>query len=240
MDGVLEKVMKNNLKPDWLMLGNVATIYVNAGLVERARVALKNLENVNNVVRGREGFQTLITLYGRMNDPEGVYRAWEGLRATFEKPRNESYLIMLLALSRLKDVDGLEKWFTEWESNCTFYDVRLPNVMLESYLNRNRIDDANTLYERVIARGIKPNLRTVDLFMNYHLKDRKMGVALKFLEIGASSMSSESNTWFPDEKTVKMFLEMIDEVKDGENAEKFYGIMKRIGRFDSIQKLKED
>lgn len=239
IDGILGKMRAKNMKPDLFTLENIATIYANYGLTEKALDTLKNLESRKKVSLGRKGFHVLITLYGKLNNLEGVDRSWDSLRETFGNPSNESYLIMLHALFKVKDMDSLEKKFIEWESNCLEYEVKLANVMIDSYLERNMINEANALYDRVIARGIGPNLRTLELFTNYHLKNKNMDLALKFLEIGASEEKLEKEMWFPSDETVDMFLKLIEEENFEERAEKFYEIMKQMGRFDSINKMKE-
>ncbi|GAB4855653.1 hypothetical protein Ancab_024275 [Ancistrocladus abbreviatus] len=228
VERVMELMKSNNVKYDWFTYGNLATIYVNAGLVDKANAALEKLEKMKNP----EAFHTLINLYGRTSNASGVNRAWDSLKLITPKPSNLSYLIMLLALSRLGDVDGLEKCFREWESACSNYDVRVSNVLLESYLNRDMINEANLLFESLGRRGVEPNLRTLDLFMNFHLKNRQMDLALRYLEAGASKVNSGQNNWFPNEESGNAFIKYFEEEKDTNAAEKFSEIMKKMNRLD--------
>ncbi|KAK9292809.1 hypothetical protein L1049_020789 [Liquidambar formosana] len=139
---------------------------------------------------------------------------------------------MLLALSKLGDVDGLEKCFREWESGYATYDVRVSNVILESYLNKDLIEEAKLFSENMVKRGAEPNLRTLDLFMNFYLKKCQMDLALKYLETGVSKVNPKKNKWFPNEESVSMFLKYFKKEKDTEGAEKFCEIMKKIGHLD--------
>ncbi|GFS30702.1 hypothetical protein Acr_00g0013450 [Actinidia rufa] len=232
LEGVLESMKTKKVMPGWFTYGNLATIYVNAGLTDKAHAVLRKLNKKKNVP-DCEAYHSLITLYGRISYLPGVYRAWKSLKLNFPKPTNTSYLIMLLALLKLDDVNGLEKYFTKWVSSCSTYDVRLANVMLESYLNRNMIKEANDLHENVVSRGVEPNLKTMDLFTNFYLKKRQMDLALKFFEMGASKVGSEKGIWFPSDETVSMFLKFFDEEKDEDSVEKFCKIMRKIGRLDS-------
>ncbi|KAL6964649.1 hypothetical protein U1Q18_035705 [Sarracenia purpurea var. burkii] len=239
VEGVLERMRTKKVVADWFTYGNLATIYVNAGLIDKANAALQKLENMKNV-RDCEAFHILMTLNSKMSNLPGVNRAWESLKATFPKPINVSYLIRLLALLKLDDVNAIKKCFTEWELGCSTYDVRLSNVILESYLNRNMIKEANDLFENIVSRGVEPNLRTLDLFTNFYLKKRQMDLALKFLEMGASKVSSEKNKWYPTNETVSVFMKFFEEENDVECAEKFSEIMKKIGRLDSNAEKVED
>lgn len=229
-EGVLERMRKDKVTPDWFTYVNLAAIYVDAGLIDKANATLQKLKSMRNV-RDCEAYHSLIYLYARLSDLSGVNRAWESLKLAFpKKPKNVSYLVMLSALLKLDDVNGLQKCFSEWESGCSTYDVRLANVILESYLNRNMIEEANALYENMGSREVEPNLRTLDLFMNYYLSNRQRKLALEFFEMGVTKVCSEKIKGFPTDQTVNKFLELLDEEKDEEAAEKFRERVKEIER----------
>ncbi|XP_027107962.1 pentatricopeptide repeat-containing protein At4g01990, mitochondrial-like [Coffea arabica] len=229
---VLEKMKKDKVKYDWFTYGNLATIYVNAGLLPKAKEMIGEMEKFENV-RDREFFHMLINLYELMSDLAGVNHVWNSLKSVFPSPSNTSYLIMLLALFKLGDLENLEKYFREWESQCSLYDVRLFNVVLESYLNRNMIGEANALYESMVTKGIDPTLATLNIFTIYHIKNDQIDSALKYLEMGACKTIPEEHRWFPTDETVKLFLEYFEKKNDATRAEKFCNSMKKIGRLDS-------
>lgn len=227
-----------NIKLDWFTFGNLATIYLNAGLMEKAKGALEELEK-QKISKEPEAFHTLINLYSRLSDATGVARAWELCKSKFTKPRNPSYLVMLLALSRLGDYDGLENVYKEWESVCSHDDIRIPNVLFESYLKRGMIEEASLLYDSIISRGANPNLRTHSSFMDLCLKKGQIDLALQTLEVGAFKITSgQKSDWFPRQESVDAFLRYFKEEKDAICANKFREIMKRIDRLDAeIEKM---
>lgn len=167
-DGVLERMGKDKVMPDWHTYAILASIYVDAGLIDKANAALQKLEDMENV-RDCKAFDSLIELYSRMSDLSGVNRAWESLKksASPEKPGTDSYLVMLSALLKLGDADSLDKCFSEWESGCPAYDVRICNVILESYLKRNMIKRAVAFYANLEWSGAAANLKTRVLVANY-------------------------------------------------------------------------
>ncbi|KAK6911650.1 Pentatricopeptide repeat [Dillenia turbinata] len=230
MEAVMKKI-EQNTKDDWFMYGNLATVYVNAGLLDKANATLLKMEKQKHF-SDPEALHTLINLYGRTSNAAGVNRAWENLKVFFPKTGNRSYLIMLLALSKLGDVNGLEKIFKEWESSCSTYDVRLSNVVLESYLNRNMVREAESLYKSLETREVEPNLKTCTLFMNFHLKKKQVDLAFEFLERGVSKLSQTTTKWFPSQESVSAFFELFEEGKDVDGAEKFCKSMKKINRLD--------
>ncbi|GAB2277416.1 hypothetical protein Dimus_012123 [Dionaea muscipula] len=233
VERVLKLMKTKNVALDWFTYGNLATIYFNAGLIHKTNAALKKLEKKMKSLKDPEAFHTLIRLYGLTSNTPGVERAWESLKLTFPKPNNSSYLVLLLALSKLGEIDSLEKYFREWESAASFYDIRLPNVLLQSYLNRDMVTEANVLYESVSKRGIDPSLTTLNLFMEFHLKKREVDLALKYLESGASKVKTEKHKWFPKAESVNAFVTYFEEEKDSASASKFSDILKKINHLDS-------
>lgn len=232
VEHVLEKMEKHQVKFDWFTYGNLAGIYVTTGYLDKANDILQKMEKMEDM-RNPEAFHTLITLYQKTSNSSGVNRSWELLKSVFSTPSKQSYLIMLLALSKLGDSETIEKRFREWKSGCKRYDIRITNVMMESYLDRNMIEEANLLYEDVLKQGVEPNLRTFDAFTNFYIKNSQIDFALKYLEMGASKVKSKKKVWFPRDETIKMFLAYLEDNNDPVSVEKFCEIMKKINRLDS-------
>ncbi|KAL2529061.1 Pentatricopeptide repeat-containing protein [Forsythia ovata] len=235
VEGVLEKMKRNKVKYDWFTYGNLATIYVNSGLHDKANAILEEMEKLKNQSdSGRlQNHLTHIKLYSQMNNLSGVNRAWESLKSTFPIPNNLSYLVMLLALSKLGDLEALEKCYKEWEACCSNYDFRLPNVMLEYYLGQNMIEEATAIHESLTNRGTEPNLRTLNSLTNLCLKNSQIDLAIKYLEMGVAKAVSEKHHWFPTDDTIKLFLTYFEEKTDVDRAKKFGESMKKISRLDS-------
>uniref|UniRef100_A0A2P2Q3H5 Pentatricopeptide repeat-containing protein At1g02370 n=1 Tax=Rhizophora mucronata TaxID=61149 RepID=A0A2P2Q3H5_RHIMU len=227
----LGKLIVNGIKLDWSILGNLASIYVEAGLTHKAHAVLQEIEVVADA-HDCEAFHSLIILYGRLHDLPSVIRVWESLKLRRQKLNNVSYLTMLSTLSKLNAMDILEKCFIEWELCCSQSDIRVANVVLESYLKENMIEKAMLLSERMLGRGVDPNLRTLDLFVNLYLKLHQIDLALKYLETGASKLNSKKDRWFPKEETLSKLLKYLEEKKDVDRAEKLCQIMGKLNRVD--------
>ncbi|KAK6121070.1 hypothetical protein DH2020_045163 [Rehmannia glutinosa] len=235
IEGVLEKMKSNNVECDLFTCGNLATVYLNSGLHEKANVFLGMMEKmeIQPDKNAFEACRTLIKLYSEMNDLSGVNRAWERLKSAFPSPNNTSYLFMLLALSKLGDQENLEKVFKEWEKGCSSYDYRLPNVLLEYYLSHDMIEKATSLYESLADRGTEPNLRTLNLFATLCVKNSQIDSGLKYLEMGLDKAKTRNSKWFPTDETIKLFLDYFEENHDSDRAEKFIQRMKTLNRLDS-------
>ncbi|PIN14941.1 hypothetical protein CDL12_12416 [Handroanthus impetiginosus] len=235
VEGVLEKMKINNVECCLFTYGNLATIYFNSGLHEKANDYLETMEKMKLQPKkdGFEACHTLIRLHSEMNNLSGVNRAWEAIKSAFPKPKNLDYLIMLLALSKLGDQENLEKLFEEWEKGCSEYDFRLPNVLLGYYLSRDMIDKATSLYESMLKSRSGYNLKSLDLFATLSMKNRQIDLALEYLEMGLDKARKLNHEWFPTDETTKLFFDYFEENNDAGRYEKFVQSMKKANRLDS-------
>lgn len=228
---VLEEVKRENEdKLSWTIYSNLATVYVKAKLFEKAKFALKKLEEEMDS-HDLVAYHFLISLYAGIHDLNEVNRVWSSLQSAFPKTINLSYLVMLQALVNLNDVDGFDICFEEWKSRCSSFDVRLANVAISAFLGWGKTDEAESIFNEAVKRCKGPFFTSVDMFMAHHLKNRKIDKALKFMEAAASQVTK--NEWQPPPGWVAGFLKYFEEEKDVEGAEKFCKILKNIGALDS-------
>ena len=116
VERVIEEMKRDGrVAPDWTTYSNLASIYVDAGLFEKAEAALKELEK-RNTCNDIEAYQFLITLYGRTQNLVEVHRVWRSLKRNCPRKANMSYLNMIQVLSNLKDLPAAEACFKEWEA----------------------------------------------------------------------------------------------------------------------------
>ncbi|XP_059648417.1 pentatricopeptide repeat-containing protein At4g01990, mitochondrial-like [Cornus florida] len=146
-------------------------------------------------------------------------------------PNNTSYGIMLSVLSKLGDVDGLEKCFREWEAGCPTYAGRASKIrLLKAYLSRDMIKEVDAAYNSTLDRVGEPKLGTLNsLIINFCLKNHQMDLALKYLEMGCLQNEPGKAKWFLSDEAVNTFLTNFEEKKDVDGAEKFRKNMKKIG-----------
>ncbi|XP_048137668.1 pentatricopeptide repeat-containing protein At1g02370, mitochondrial-like isoform X2 [Rhodamnia argentea] len=208
---------------DWTVYSNLASIYVNAGLFEKAESALRNLETFMKP-QNCEPYHFLISLYAGTSNLKEVNRVWESLKEVFKTPTNFSYLIMLQALCRLKDVEGLLKCFNEWESGCRSYDQRLAKVAVSACLERDMLEEASRIFDEAIRRGNRPFFKGREVFMLYFLKKGEVDLAMEHL--AAVIAGAEGEKWHPDAVIMNAFLKHFEETKDTDSAEKFCVLLK--------------
>ncbi|KAL5216401.1 hypothetical protein ABZP36_007802 [Zizania latifolia] len=116
VERVIEEMKRDGrVTPDWTTYSNLASIYIDVGLFEKAEGALKELEK-QNTSNDLEAYQFLITLYARTQNLVEVHRVWRSLKQNCPRIANMSYLNMIQALANLKDLPAAEACFKEWEA----------------------------------------------------------------------------------------------------------------------------
>ncbi|KAJ9171712.1 hypothetical protein P3X46_015036 [Hevea brasiliensis] len=224
----IEKDDKDNC--EWTTYSNLATIYLKAGHFEKAESALKKVE-AKMGFRNREAYHFLISLYGGTFNLGEVNRVWNSLKSSFPVITNLSYLVMLQALAKLKDVEGIAKCFKEWESSCLSYDMRLANVAIRAYLEQDMYEEAESIFDDALKRAKGPFFKAREMFMVFSLKIHQLDLAFDHMK---AAFSEAEYDWRPKEETVTAFFNYFCEEKDIDGAEKFCKILKHINSLDSI------
>lgn len=234
VEEILEEMKdEDRNKFDWTTFSNLAAIYVKAGQLEKAELALKKVENEIklNKQQDRLAYHFLISLYASSSNRSEVYRIWNALKSVYPMTNNMSYLVMLQALSKLKDFEGLKSTYKEWESSCSNFDLRLADVTIGAYLRQDMYKDAALVFEDAIKRSKGPFFRAREMFMIYFLKFKQVDLALSHLESAISE--SMDDEWHPSPAMANAFLMYFEEEKDVEGAEDFARILKRFKCLDA-------
>ncbi|KAF8390466.1 hypothetical protein HHK36_024992 [Tetracentron sinense] len=227
VERVIEEMKRDGrVAGDWTTYSNLASIYIDAGLFEKAEKALKELEK-RNACRDLAAFQFLITLYGRTGNLLEVYRVWRSLRLAFPKTANISYLNMIQVLVNLKDLPGAEKCFREWESGCSNYDIRVANILIGAYAKEGMLEKAEEFKERARRRGAKPNAKTWEIFTDYYLKNGKIGMAVDCVTNAISTGRGDGRKWVPLPEVIGTLMAYFEQERDVEGAEVFVENLKK-------------
>ncbi|XP_065031471.1 pentatricopeptide repeat-containing protein At4g01990, mitochondrial-like [Musa acuminata AAA Group] len=213
----------------WSAYSTLAAIYSSAGMATKAESALKQLEGLVDK-RDWMPFHFLISLYAGIGKLGEVKRIWMSLKEVYSNPINMSYLKMLQALSKLDDIHGLKLLYEEWESGYTAYDLRLTNLMIGTYLKKDMIREAESIWQKASERGAVPDFWTCDRFLDYSLKNKDTGLALRWLETATSMVKQDE--WKLNEDKVDAFLKAFEEAKDVEGLEEFSKSLRRLKCLD--------
>ncbi|GMI98892.1 hypothetical protein like AT1G02370 [Hibiscus trionum] len=232
MEGVERVVeeLSNDVEENtiWTTYTTLASIYVKAGQFEKAEACLKKLER-DKMPRKREAYHFLISLYAGISNRAEVYRVWEAMKRAFPTVPNTSYHIMIQALAKLKDFEGLKKCFEDWESSCSLYDMRLATRMISCYLSEDMLEEAELVLDRAMKRSEDPFATARERFMVYFLKKLRFDLALKHMEAAVT----ENRDWRPWPQTTAAFFDYFMDEGDVDAAEEFCKILKGSGSLDS-------
>ncbi|VFQ79203.1 unnamed protein product [Cuscuta campestris] len=227
VERVYEEMKSGNEKMcDWTTYSHLACAYSKLGFYEKAGIAMKKMEGEIGRLRNREGYHFLLSLYAGMSNRVEVNRIWSSLKSQFEVTTNYSYLIMVQSLSKLDDMDGLKKVFTEWELRCSSYDMRVANAAIGAYLRHDMVTEAEEVFSTAMERSKGPFFNGLEMFSVSFLKKKNADRALQCIE-SAISMSKEKD-WSPRPETIKTFLKHFEEERDVDGAERFCGCLKKL------------
>ncbi|XP_021904456.1 pentatricopeptide repeat-containing protein At1g02370, mitochondrial isoform X1 [Carica papaya] len=230
VEEVLEEMAKDGEdKSTWNTYANLAAIYAKAGQIEKAKLALKSLEEKMKK-RNREPYHYLLSIYAGISNPAEVNRVWNSLKTAIPGVNNMSYLVMLQALDKLNDVSGLKKCFEEWESNCSHYDMRLANVTIRNYLSADMHSEAISVFANARKRSSGPFLKAHEMLVIFYLKNQQPHLALKHWE---EAISGEDKNWSWSSELVSAFFKYFREGKDVDGAEEFCRGLKQFDCLDS-------
>lgn len=214
-------------KCSWSTYSNLAAIYIKAELFDKAEQALKKSEEMMKPLKQREPYHFLISLYACTSNLGEVKRVWKMLKKSFPATNNISYLVMLQALCKLNDIEGLKELFEEWESICFSYDMRLANVAIRGYLSQGMHEEAEFVFTNACKKTKGSFMKAREMLMVHALNTRKVDFAVSHLEAAVSESKNEE--WHPFPDTRIAFLKYFEEEKIVDGAEKFCQILKRLG-----------
>ncbi|KAM1189921.1 hypothetical protein ACFX2J_025536 [Malus domestica] len=181
----LVQEMKRNIPLDkrtyktWMQSYATLEDFEAAELFSKVDEVLKMAEKLVKPLKGREPYHFFISLYACTSNLSGVKRVWKALKKFFPAKNNESYLVMLQALCKLNDIEGLKEMFEEWESVCSKYDMGLANVALRGYLSQGTHEEAELIFANACkkTKGKGSFLEAWEMLMVHALNTLKVDLA---------------------------------------------------------------
>lgn len=151
------------------------------------------------------------------------------MRSAHSGFNNVSYLVMLQALSKLDDLNGLATLYREWQSGYIFHDTRLPISVIDAYLRHDRYEEAALVFEETARTSKGPFFNVRERFIYYFIKNRRIDFALVYLQANVSE--AKTNKWASFKpQLVAAFFNYFLEEKDVDKAERVFKILRPIHR----------
>ncbi|PSR95685.1 Pentatricopeptide repeat-containing protein [Actinidia chinensis var. chinensis] len=188
---------------DWTIYTTVANIYVKAGLKENALIFLKKSEE--KLHKDALGYNYLISLYSRLGNKDEVRRLWGLQKFACNKQINRDYITMMGSLVNLDELEEAKALLEEWESNCYFYDFRVPNILLIGYCQKGLIEKAEELLKGTIKKGKTPIPNSWAIITAAYLEKENMEKAFECMK-NALAVKAENPGWRPKPSVVSSIL----------------------------------
>lgn len=89
------------------------------------------------------------------------------------------------------------------------------------------LEKAEELKERARRRGAKPNAKTWEIFLDYHLRNADFKLAMDCLSEAMSIGRGNGEKWVPSSETIGTMMKHYEQEKDVDGAEEFIEILKK-------------
>lgn len=224
MEKVFEELKaEESVKPDAATYGTLASAYVHAGLLDQAKIYLKEMED-GDIYRNRPAFDILVSQYGAVGDLEGVERVWEKIKSV-PVVSNRSYITVIEAFGKLGQVEKAEEIFVQMSQEKGLMLTRQFNALLSAYTRQGMLDKAKKLLEDLLAAGRKKNAITYHHIVIGYLKTNQIDKALAALnEAHEDPQQSRSKPW---RETMILILDAYAKEGNVVDAEKYFHAYKK-------------
>ncbi|XP_019429637.1 PREDICTED: pentatricopeptide repeat-containing protein At2g20710, mitochondrial-like isoform X1 [Lupinus angustifolius] len=195
---------------DWYTYTTAANAYIKAGDFEKATTMLKKSEQLARGKTRRLAYESLQTMYAAIGNKDEVYRIWNRCKK-FKNSYNSSSISMLSSLVKLHDIDGAENLVEEWESRCTHFDTRIPNLMITAYCKWGLLNKAEAYIKRLLDGGKKLDGSTWDRFASAYRMGNDMEKAVQSMK---KAISEDRPGWKPNPFTLAACIKYAKEKEE--------------------------
>lgn len=225
IDNILRRAESNHQDVfDWAVYAVAANGYTKAGFVERALAMLKKSEGLAMLTfKGRSrAFDYLLTQYAAIGKKDEVVRLWECYKEK-DKVYNKGYRSVISSLLKFDDIDSAEKIFDEWESRELNLDIRIPNALICAFCRKGLMEKAESLFNRVMAKGMKPDVKTYYFLATGYLQINQTERGIEALK---EAILVCGPWWKPSKESLASCLEYLKGKGDVERAKELIRLLK--------------
>ncbi|GAV66793.1 PPR domain-containing protein [Cephalotus follicularis] len=221
-----EMLNDKGVEVGWSTLATLSNVYIKAGFVDKAVLALRIAEKKLSTTN-RLAYFFLITMYASLKNKDGVLRAWKASKAVNGRITCANYMSILLCLVKLGDIAEAEMVFMEWETSCRKYDVRVSNILLGAYMRNGLVNKAESLHVHTLERGGQPNYKTWEILMEGWVRSQNMDKAINAMKKGFAML--KHCDWRPSHDVVMAIAEYFEKQENLEEANRYIRDIHRLG-----------
>ncbi|XP_039115353.1 pentatricopeptide repeat-containing protein At2g20710, mitochondrial [Dioscorea cayenensis subsp. rotundata] len=223
IDKLLQKLKHPNAAKSWHVYAVAAKGYAKAMLVDEALKALKKSEELVPQKKGRVAYGFLLTVCAEMGSKDDLYKVWHKYKSS-EKQCNSMFMCMISALLKLDDIEGAETILKEWESQTSFYDFRVPNLLIAAYCKNGLLGKAESLLNESLKTGRTPFANSWERLANGCFEDDQTSKAVEFMK--KALVAGQQHEWKPSPVNITSSLEYFKDQKNVEGAEEFVKLVR--------------
>lgn len=210
---------------DWDTYAKAANVFLKAGKVEKAKLALEKSEQLIGDRITTNGYESLMTLYARMGSKGEVLRLWN-VRKEAGKIHYSSYSSVITSLVKLNDIDTAEKLLLEWLAEKMKFDGRVVNCLVKYYCGTGYTEKAELLVGKLREGGHEPSVTTWNqIIMGY----RKCNKSEKAVDTLITAVNAGS-IWKPNLPTLTDCLGYLKTKGDVDGVKQIVSMLVARGR----------
>jgi pentatricopeptide repeat protein len=219
MDQIVDKMKAEGIEPDIQTKAILVGHYISAGLADKAKSLLKEMEG-ENLKKNRWVCRSLLPLYANLGMADEVERVWKVCET---HPWLEECLAAIEAWGKLKKIDEAEAVF-ETMSKKWKLTSRNCSVLLKVYANHKMLLKGKDLIKRMADSGCQIGPLTWDALIKLYVQAGEVEKADSLLQ--KAVMQSQVKPLFSSYLTIQ---EQYAKMGDIHNTEKIFYRMKQVG-----------
>ncbi|XP_012090892.1 pentatricopeptide repeat-containing protein At2g20710, mitochondrial [Jatropha curcas] len=115
-----------------------------------------------------------------------------------------------------------EKVFEEWESQNLVHDIRVANALIGAYSRKCLVESAETLVDKVLSKGWKPDAYTWYYLATMYLQNDQTPKAVEMMK---KAIVVSGPKWKPSSDSLTSCLEYLNGEGEFEKVEKFIKLL---------------
>ncbi|XP_076923833.1 pentatricopeptide repeat-containing protein At1g80270, mitochondrial-like [Bidens hawaiensis] len=220
MEQVLETLKAEGLEPDLRLQAVLARQYVYAGMKEKAKEVLKQMEG-SNLSENRGAFSSLLQIYASLGSVDDVKRVWE---ACENHPRLEECMNAIEAFGKLKKVEEAEAVFDQMSKKWNRLSAKHYTSMLKVYANNKMLVKGKEIVKQMSESGCRLGPLTWDALVKLYIESGEIEKADSVLNKASQQLNMK-----PLFATYMTILDQYAKKGDVHNAEKIFYKMRQVG-----------
>lgn len=228
---LVEMESQSHFSIDWLTYATVASIYIKAGINDKALVYLKQCEGKVN--KNALGYNHLISLHASLGSKDEMMRLWGLAKANCKKQLNRDYITILGCLVKLGELEEAEKLLQDWESSCKCFDFRVPNVLLIGYCQNGLVEKAEAMLQNILKKHNVKNPNSWAIIGAGYVDKLDMKKAFACMREALAAQAGNEG-WRPKPKLISSILKWVGDNGDVKEVEAFVSLLET-----KVQKSRE-